>query len=166
MFTLPEFHSYINKANIREKTVRLSPASLEALAIIAYKQPVTRVEIERIRGVDSGGVLKNLMTKELIAIDGKSPAPGNPLLYKTTEYFLEFFGLPSLDHLPPLAEIQDHGDGLPFLKLIKAGEGNDSNRDDTENAMDTQIELNSSEKANDLSANEILEVDFSTEEKI
>jgi segregation and condensation protein B len=125
MYTLPEFHSYINQINIIERSQRLSPAALEALAVIAYKQPITKVEIERIRGVDSGGVLKNLMSKNLIIIDGRSPAPGKPLLYRTSEYFLEFFGLASLDHLPPLAEIEDQGESLPHLKLIKSGEDNE-----------------------------------------
>jgi segregation and condensation protein B len=105
MFTLPEYHAYINRANIREKSTRLTQAALETLSVVAYKQPVTRVEIERIRGVDCGGVLKNLMAKEFVAIDSRSPAPGNPILYKTTEFFLEFFGLPSLEHLPALSEI-------------------------------------------------------------
>ncbi|MCP4583405.1 MAG: SMC-Scp complex subunit ScpB [candidate division Zixibacteria bacterium] len=127
MYTLPEFHKYINHANLKERTQRLSPAALEALAVIAYKQPVTRSEIERIRGVDCGGVLKNLLSKNLLQIDGRSPAPGNPILYRTSEFFLEFFGLPALDHLPPLAEIEEHDKGLPSLKLIKPGENDGGN---------------------------------------
>jgi len=126
MFTMPEYHSYINKANLIERTQRLTSAGLETLAVIAYKQPVTRVEIERIRGVDCGGVLKTLMSRNLVIIEGRSPAPGNPMLYKTSEFFLEFFGLPSLDHLPPLTEIEDHSAGLPLLKLVKPGESDDN----------------------------------------
>jgi segregation and condensation protein B len=127
MFTLPEFRSYINKANLVERTQRLTSAGLETLAVVAYKQPVTRAEIERIRGVDCGGVLKTLMSRNLVIIEGRSPAPGNPMLYKTSEYFLEFFGLPSLEHLPPLAEIEDHSTGLPSLRLVKPGESDDDN---------------------------------------
>lgn len=121
MFTLPEFHSYINQAGVIERTQKLSQAALESLAVIAYKQPITRNEIERIRGVDCGGVLKNLMSKDLIVIDGRSDAPGKPILYRTSAHFLEFFGLPTLDHLPPLSEIEDHAI-LPKLKLVKEGE--------------------------------------------
>lgn len=130
-YTLPDYHAYINKANLIERTHKLSQAALESLAVIAYKQPVTRVEIERIRGVDCGGVLKNLMAKNLIIIDGRSPAPGNPILYRTSEYFLEFFGLSSLDELPQLAEIEEYAEGLPKLKLIKPGEDDDNNSDAT-----------------------------------
>ena len=84
--------------------------------------PITRAEIERIRGVDCGGVLKNLMAKNLIIIDGRSPAPGKPILYRTSEYFLEFFGLPSLEHLPPLTEFEEQMAGLPKLTFVKGSE--------------------------------------------
>lgn len=135
MFTLPEYHPYISRANKREKELRLSTAALEVLAIIAYKQPVTKAEIERIRGVDSDGVIKNLAGKSLVEIEGKSPGPGKPLLYATTDYFLEFFGLPSLEHLPPLAEVSDVKEGLPKLKLIKKAQtdkGEVASADDTD----------------------------------
>jgi len=139
MYTLPEYHKYINHANLRERTQRLSPAALEALAVIAYKQPATRSEIERIRGVDCGGVLKNLLAKNLLQIDGRSPAPGNPILYRTSEFFLEFFGLPSLDHLPPLTEIEEHDTKLPSLKLVKPGE-DDGGNGDSPSAISEQSE--------------------------
>ncbi len=126
MFTLPEYHSYINQAGIIERTQKLSQAALESLAVIAYKQPITRAEIERLRGVDCGGVLKNLMAKDLIIIDGRSDAPGKPILYRTSEHFLEFFGLPSLDHLPPLSEIADNSE-IPKLTLTKEGENSEDN---------------------------------------
>jgi len=132
MLTLPEYHQYINRIKAKEKTTRLSQAALEALAVIAYKQPVTRADIERIRGVDCGGVLKNLMSKELVVIDGKSPAPGSPLLYKTSEYFLEFFGLPSIEHLPPLTEIEDFTKSMPVIKMVKSGEDAQANDSDAE----------------------------------
>jgi len=157
MFTLPEFHSYINKANLIERTHRLSPAALETLAVIAYKQPVTRVEIERIRGVDCGGVLKTLMSRNLVIIEGRSPAPGNPMLYKTSEFFLEFFGLPSLEHLPPLTEIEDHTAGLPSLKLVKPGE-NESD----DNGNGRRLEENSELSDDD---NELAEAIIETEDE-
>lgn len=84
---------------------RLSRAALETAAVIAYKQPITRLEIERIRGVDAGGVLHTLMERNLIMIKGRDPGPGRPLLYGTTQAFLDYFGLSSLSELPALDEI-------------------------------------------------------------
>ena len=87
-------------------TVRLSPAALETLAIIAYRQPVTRGVIERIRGVDSGHVVRGLLHRRLIYEQGRAETPGRPILYGTSMEFMERFGLTSLDDLPPLeAEI-------------------------------------------------------------
>ncbi len=82
--------------------VRLSPAALETLAIVAYRQPVTRAAIERIRGVDSDYSVRALLHRRLIAEQGRSEAPGRPILYGTSFEFLERFGLTSLDDLPPL----------------------------------------------------------------
>ena len=87
-------------------TVRLSPAALETLAIVAYRQPATRGVIERIRGVDSGHVVRGLQHRRLIAEVGRAATPGRPILYATTMEFMERFGLTSLDDLPPIeAEI-------------------------------------------------------------
>ena len=87
-------------------SVRLSPAALETLAIIAYRQPVTRGVIERIRGVDSGHVVRGLLHRRLIHEQGRAETPGRPILYGTSMEFMERFGLTSLDDLPPLeAEI-------------------------------------------------------------
>lgn len=91
----------------RPKKVRLSPASLEVLAIIAYKQPVTTPEIESIRGVNSAGVIKTLLDRNLIKITGRMDAVGNPIMYATTREFLEYFGLRSLKDLPTLKEFQE-----------------------------------------------------------
>ncbi|MGB9612672.1 MAG: SMC-Scp complex subunit ScpB [Candidatus Margulisiibacteriota bacterium] len=102
MGTNPDFADYVKKiTNPREET-RLSPQALETLAIIAYKQPVTRVEIERLRGVDSGWVIETLIAKKLIQEVGRSETVGRPYLYGTTEEFLKHFGLESLAGLPPL----------------------------------------------------------------
>ena len=85
---------------------RLSRAALEALAVVAYRQPVTRGEVESIRGVDCGGVFRTLLERQLIGIKGRSPAVGHPLLYVTTERFLEHFGLMDLSELPKLTEFE------------------------------------------------------------
>ncbi len=102
--TRSEFSEYI-KIMIEEKPKRLSRAALETLAIIAYRQPVVRSDIERIRGVDSGGVVKILLERNLIRILGKKDVPGKPLLYGTTKDFLETFSLKDLKSLPTIREM-------------------------------------------------------------
>ncbi len=86
---------------------RLAQASVETLAIVAYRQPIVRAEIEQIRGVDSGGVLRGLFKKGLIRIIGKKDVPGRPILYGTSRRFLEFFGLKDLSNLPTLKELEE-----------------------------------------------------------
>jgi segregation and condensation protein B len=88
---------------------KLSRAAMETLAIIAYKQPILRQEIERLRGVDVGGILKTLMEKELIRIMGRKNLPGRPLIYGTTKRFLEIFDLKDISALPKLKEIKAFG---------------------------------------------------------
>ncbi|HCU25808.1 MAG TPA: SMC-Scp complex subunit ScpB [Deltaproteobacteria bacterium] len=89
------------------KPTKLSKPSLETLAIVAYRQPIIRAEIDAIRGVDSGGVLKTLLEKNLIRIVGKQDDPGKPMLYGTTQDFLELFQLKSLQELPTLKEFRE-----------------------------------------------------------
>lgn len=98
-----------------ERPQRLTRASLETIAIIAYRQPIVRQEIERIRGVESGGVLKTLLERNLLRIVGRQDIPGRPVLYGTTNEFLEFFGLNALTDLPPLRDIADLGDATEEL---------------------------------------------------
>lgn len=99
------FADYIRRLK-KLKPTRFSPSALESLAIIAYRQPVTRSEIEYFRGVDSGGVLKSLLDKKLIKIIGKKDIPGKPLIYGTTKEFMEIFNLKDLASLPTLREIE------------------------------------------------------------
>ena len=91
----------------KTKPFRLTQPTLETLAIIAYRQPITKMEVEKIRGVDSGGVLKTLLDKKLITIAGKKDVPGKPFLFATTKTFLEVFGLENLASLPTLKDIDD-----------------------------------------------------------
>ncbi len=105
--TKPEFAPLIEAMLTEIKRVRLSPAALETLAIIAYRQPVTRAEIEAIRGVNIDGVMKTLLDRELIRIMGKKEEVGRPLLYGTTENFLMHFGLRGIKDLPPLTEYDE-----------------------------------------------------------
>lgn len=102
MGTLPELAPYLEKAFSEEVSSYLSTAALEALAIIAYKQPVTRIEIESIRGVRCEHILENLAKRKLIKSLGRKEGPGRPLLYGTTNDFLKYFGLTYLSDLPQL----------------------------------------------------------------
>lgn len=113
------FADYIRRLK-KLKPTRFSPSALESLAIIAYRQPVTRSEIEYFRGVDSGGVLKSLLDKKLIKIIGKKDIPGKPLIYGTTKEFMEIFSLKDLASLPTLREIEalaDSGDDTEQVPL-------------------------------------------------
>lgn len=113
------FADYIRRLK-KLKPTRFSPSALESLAIIAYRQPVTRSEIEYFRGVDSGGVLKSLLDKKLIKILGKKDIPGKPLIYGTTKEFMEIFSLKDLASLPTLREIEalaDSGDDMEQVPL-------------------------------------------------
>jgi segregation and condensation protein B len=102
-----EYASYVQKLFKGRQASRLTQRALETLAIIAYKQPITKHEIENIRGVNVDGVVRTLLERNLISIEGRQKAPGNPLLYGTTRYFLEYFGLKSLEALPKLKEIDE-----------------------------------------------------------
>ena len=90
-----------------KRHTKLSRASLETLAVIAYKQPSTRAQVEAIRGVNSDSAMRTLLERDLIVITGRQETPGRPLLYGTTERFLEYFGLKNIDHLPRMDEIQN-----------------------------------------------------------
>ncbi len=103
--TRPIYSQYVNRYLERKKKISLSGPALETIAIIAYKQPITRAEIEAIRGVGVDGVLKSLLDKRLVKITGVKEVPGKPNLYGTTKHFLEYFGLISLDDLPPIEDI-------------------------------------------------------------
>jgi segregation and condensation protein B len=105
----PQFADYIRRLK-KVKPARFTPSAMETLAIIAYRQPLTRAEIEYLRGVDSGGVLKSLLDKKLIRIIGKKDIPGKPLIYGTTREFMETFNLKDLASLPTLREIEELAD--------------------------------------------------------
>lgn len=107
MVTRPEFADYVARLYKNRQAHRLTQKALETLAIIAYKQPITKQEIEHIRGVTVDSVLRTLIERNLITVVGREKAPGNPLLYGTTKEFLEYFGLNSLEDLPKLKEIDE-----------------------------------------------------------
>jgi segregation and condensation protein B len=101
----PEYREYVTKL-VQATPLRLSKAALETLAVIAYKQPVIRSDIEHIRGVDCGGIIRTLMEHKLVRVLGRKDIPGRPLIYSTTKRFLELFDLSSLRDLPTLKEIE------------------------------------------------------------
>ena len=102
-----DYATYVQKLYKGRQASRLTQRALETLAIIAYKQPITKHEMESIRGVNVDGVVKTLLERNLVSIEGRQKAPGNPLLYGTTKYFLEYFGLKTLEALPKLKEIDE-----------------------------------------------------------
>ena len=106
MRSRPENADYLRRLN-RSRPYRFSNSSLETLAIVAYRQPITRAEVEYLRGVDSGGVLKTLLEKKMLRILGKKDIPGRPLIYGTSREFLESFNLKDLASLPTLKEVQE-----------------------------------------------------------
>ena len=107
LVTRPENATWIRKFKSVKVSSRLSRPALETLAIIAYKQPVTRAEVEALRGVNIGGIIRNLMERRLVKIVGKKDVPGKPMLYGTTPEFLQYFGLKDLSSLPTLMECQE-----------------------------------------------------------
>ena len=107
--TQPEYAEYLKRLT-KSKPPKFSQSALETLAIVAYRQPITRAEVEYLRGVDCGGVLKSCLEKRLIRILGKKDIPGRPLIYGTTREFLEMFSLRDLASLPTLKEVQELGE--------------------------------------------------------
>jgi segregation and condensation protein B len=106
--SLPEFAPYLKQLQTI-RALRLSQAALETLSIVAYRQPVTRAEIEHVRGVDVGAVLRSLLDRQLLRIAGHREVPGRPIVYATTRRFLEVFGLAKLGDLPALREVAELG---------------------------------------------------------
>ncbi|HTQ44704.1 MAG TPA: SMC-Scp complex subunit ScpB [Polyangiaceae bacterium] len=119
--TAAQFAPFVRELSA-ERPVRLTRAQVETLAIVAYRQPVTRPEIDDIRGVDSGATLKLLLERDLVRILGKKDEPGRPLLYGTTTQFLEFFGLKSLKDLPTLKEFTELSDESRRIAETELGE--------------------------------------------
>lgn len=116
MCTRPEYSEHVSRL-LKPERIRLSRAALETSAIIAYRQPITQPEIEAIRGVNSDGVVKTLMERNLIQQIGRKESPGRPMLYSTTEEFLNHFGLSDLSQLPELEDVvlpeQPRGEDTP-----------------------------------------------------
>ena len=115
LVTNPDYDIWIRRLLGKSNKLTLSTAALDTLAIVAYKQPIGRYDIEAIRGVDSSGVIKTLLTRNLIIIKGRGDGPGRPLLYSTTKSFLEYFGLNHLSDMPKLKEVSELIESDPSL---------------------------------------------------
>jgi len=113
--TRPDCAPWIKRLERAKEGAKLSRSAMETLAIVAYKQPVVRAEIEQIRGVDSTGVLQTLLERRLIRIVGRKDAPGRPIMYGTTRQFLQAFGLKDLSDLPALRDIKELKEAEPFM---------------------------------------------------
>ena len=114
--TDPSFAKWLRQLFPAPKPARLSAPALETLAIIAYRQPITRADVEAVRGVNIDGVLQTLMERGLVKIAGRAEIPGRPLLYETTQFFLDHFGLRNLDELPNVEELRKRN--LPVARVL------------------------------------------------
>ena len=112
--TRPDCAPWIKRLERAKEGARLSRSAMETLAIVSYKQPVVRAEIEHLRGVDSAAVLKTLLERRLVRIVGRKDAPGRPIMYGTTRQFLQAFGLKDLSDLPALRDIKELKEAEPF----------------------------------------------------
>src|ERR1700747_591619 len=119
--TDPKYAQWVRELFPAAKPARLTAPALETLAIIAYRQPITRADVEAVRGVNIDGVLQTLMERGLVKIAGRAEIPGRPLLYETTQFFLDHFGLRNLDELPNVEELR--GRDLPSARPSVAGIG-------------------------------------------
>ena len=156
------YSDWVRKFLKFDKTTKLSQPSLDTLAIIAYKQPLTRLEVEEIRGVDSSGVVKTLLEKKVIAPGGRKKVPGRPIMYRTTRKFLEYFGLRDLSDLPTLEDFKENEleDEISSNQItLPFGELSDSNvKDETFDSVSEELKPLESTKIN---SSEPTEVDSS-----
>ena len=119
LVTKQEYGPWLKRMDKAKAAQKLSRSALESLAIIAYKQPLVRAEIEEIRGVETSGVLRTLCERKLVRIVGRKDVPGRPIMYGTTKFFLEHFGLQDLSQLPPLREFKELGESEQALLPIE-----------------------------------------------
>jgi len=129
LLTRPEYSQWLDRIHQRHVEMKLTPPSLETLTIIAYRQPITRADVEAIRGVQSSEVIKQLMERQLIRIGGEDDSLGRPFLYETTKAFLQYMGIRRVDQLPNFAELRKGGELDPAVS-----EQNDDEANEDENS--------------------------------
>jgi len=135
IYTKPEFAEFVRQLFPDRKPSRLSGPAMETLAIIAYRQPVTKASLEAVRGVSCDGMLQKLLDRELVKIGGRAELPGRPLLYETTDLFFEHFGIKSVEELPNSSE----------LRSVKLPEPEESSGEETESPSDKDDASNESD---------------------
>src|SRR2546428_5387784 len=136
--TRPDCAPWIKRLERAKEGARLSRSAMETMAIVAYKQPVVRAEIEQIRGVDSAGVLKTLLERRLIRIVGRKDAPGRPILYGTTRQFLQALGLKDLADLPALRDIKELKEAELFTVPNRDADADVSREEDRASTSETE----------------------------
>lgn len=154
--TNPTYHRWIKQLFKEKINRRLSQSGLETLAIIAYKQPITKAEVETIRGVIADGAMKTLLERRLIEIAGRSEKPGRPLLYQTTKDFLKYFGLRHLDDLPKLEEFEEMAKAKAAEEIQAEAPATVSSEDlgdERDNPEESATELEESSSENDTDEN-------------
>lgn len=137
LITHPEYSEIIKSLFKNRRKSRLSGAALETLAIIAYKQPVSRAQIEAVRGVNCGGVLSTLLERDLIRISGRGDSIGRPFLYSTTRQFLEYLGLNNYNDLPSIEQFTSEGEAI---RLLESRIDQNSPEEETGTDSDNQVE--------------------------
>jgi len=129
LVTKSDYAPWLKRLDKAKTVQKLSRSALESLAIIAYKQPLVRADIEEIRGVETSGVIRTLLERKLVRIVGRKEVPGRPIMYGTTKFFLEHFGLEDLGQLPPLREFKELGEAeqalLPIEETTGIGEASE-----------------------------------------
>jgi segregation and condensation protein B len=156
-YTKKEYYPFVKHAALAKSNRRMSRASLETLSIIAYKQPITKTEIEFIRGVNCDYAVRKLLDRNLIEIRGRSDVAGKPLLYGTTAFFMEYFSLNDLKDLPKLDEV--HSDEVEFqaqFKVVLSGEEEDEEESQSDLPPEDEVRLTDSEERDE----EVFESDF------
>ena len=161
LVTKQEYASWIKRLDKAKSAAKLSRSALESLAIIAYKQPLVRSEIEEIRGVETSGVVRTLLERKLVRIVGRKEVPGRPIMYGTTKFFLEHFGLNDLSQLPPLREFKELGEAeqalLPMddaLSITVDAPVGDERAKSIEGVCQESLSLNGEESPVEFSADE------------
>jgi segregation and condensation protein B len=147
IYTRADFAGFVKLLFPGRKPERLSPPAMETLAIIAYRQPVTKSALEAVRGVSCDGMLQKLLDRELVKISGRADLPGRPLLYATTELFLEHFGITDIEDLPNIGELRK-------VELPDGTEDEEEKKQETTSAEDaeTQLALSAVEKPSNKTA--------------
>ncbi|MCJ8208899.1 SMC-Scp complex subunit ScpB [Mucilaginibacter sp. RS28] len=110
--TKKKYHEAINQLQLQRSKKKLSQAAIETLAIVAYRQPITKLEVEQIRGVNCDYTIQKLLEKELIVISGKADSVGKPLLYSTSPLFMDYFGINNISELPQLKDLVNENDSI------------------------------------------------------